>query len=170
MHRSLWVPGGRAEPFFPLCPCRSSWIRRPRASAALPTTRVAAYARSDIIHTRSQQFAWFSHACCCGNCLTVPFADHRRAKHRYRNRLHQCRSAAGSVARCATRRCATRLGRVSRQPGNAKHPDLLGPAARHYYYFLRTDSRIHASGLIFAPQHEGKAVGVVHHRWLLPAA
>ncbi len=49
MHCSLWVPGSRAEPFFPLCPRRSSWIRCPRAGAALPSARVAAYAPSGII-------------------------------------------------------------------------------------------------------------------------
>ena len=82
----------------------------PGPAPRLPPARVAAYALSGIIRTRSRRYASFSHACCCGNCLTAPFADHRRAERRYRNRLHQCRSAAGSVARCATRQCATRLG------------------------------------------------------------
>jgi hypothetical protein len=74
------------------------------------------------------------------------------------------------VAPCATRQCATPLGRVSPQSGNAKHPALLRPATRHYYYFLQTGSRRHADGLTFVPQHEGKAAWVVHHRWLRPAA
>ena len=50
MHRSLWVPGRRAEPFFPLCPRYSSWIRcRFRAAAGLPPARVAAFGPSGII-------------------------------------------------------------------------------------------------------------------------
>ncbi len=95
MYRSLWVPGSRAEPFFPLCPRRSSWIRCPRAGAGLPPARVAAYAPSDIIRTRSRRCASFWRACCCGNCLTALFADRLRAERRRRNRFHQCRFAVG---------------------------------------------------------------------------
>src|SRR6516225_535258 len=32
VHCSLWVPGGRAEPLFPLCPSGSAWIRGRRAT------------------------------------------------------------------------------------------------------------------------------------------
>ena len=64
MHRSLWVPGSRAEPFFPLCPRRSSWIHYPQASAGLPPARLAAYAPSDIIRTRSLRYESSSHASC----------------------------------------------------------------------------------------------------------
>ena len=37
-------------------------------------------------------------------------------------------------------------------------PTLWSQRLDRYYYFLRTDSRRHAVGLTFVPQHEGKAV------------
>ena len=52
MHCSLWVPCGRAEPFFPLSPRRQSWIISPRAAAGLPAPGLAS-APSGIIRTRS---------------------------------------------------------------------------------------------------------------------
>src|SRR5258708_1731371 len=54
LHRFLWVPDRRAEPFFPLCPRRSSWIRCLQAGVGIPPARVAEYAPSGIIPTRSQ--------------------------------------------------------------------------------------------------------------------
>ena len=61
-----------------LCPHRSSWIHYPPASARLPPARLTAYAPNDIIRTRSQRYASCSHACYCGNCITVPFVDRAR--------------------------------------------------------------------------------------------
>src|ERR1041385_7916670 len=52
LYCSLWVPGCRAEPFFPLCPRRSSWIRCTQTGTGFPATRVAAHVLSDIIHIR----------------------------------------------------------------------------------------------------------------------
>ena len=103
MYRSLWVPGGRAEPFFPLCPRRSSWIRCPRAGAELPPARVAAHAPSGIIRTRSQRYASFWRASCCGNCLTALFAGCLQAERRHRTRLPRCNFAGLNVLRCANR-------------------------------------------------------------------
>jgi hypothetical protein len=108
VHRSLWVPGGRAEPFFPLCPRRSSWIRCPPVGAELPPARVAESAPSGIIRTRSRRYAWCWRAFCCGNCITALFVVRLRAERGRRNRFHRCRFAAGSVARCATHLRATR--------------------------------------------------------------
>jgi SRSO17 transposase len=84
-------------------------IRCPRAGAGLPATRVAAHAPSDIIPTRSRLCASFWRACCCGNCLTALFAGCLQTERRHRNQFHQCRFAAGSVARCAMRPRATGL-------------------------------------------------------------
>src|SRR4030095_9154060 len=53
----LRVSGGRANPFFPLRPRRSSWIHCPQVSAGIPPTRFAAYAPSGITPTRSQHSA-----------------------------------------------------------------------------------------------------------------
>ena len=170
MYCSLWVPGSREEPFFPLCPSRSSWTRCPQAGGGLPATRVAAYAPSDITRTRSQHCESLWRIYYCGNCLIAPFADRLRAERRYRNPLHQCRSAVRHVAQCAKAPCATRHGRVSPRRGNARHRCPRVPVARQYYYSLRTDSRRHSVGLTFVLQHEGKAASAVHHRWLLPAA
>ena len=41
MYCSLWVPCGRAESFFPLCPCRSNRTRRIRPRPRLPAARFA---------------------------------------------------------------------------------------------------------------------------------
>ena len=54
VHRGLWVPCGRAEPFFPLSPRRQSWTISPRAAAGLPAARLIASDPSVIIRTRSQ--------------------------------------------------------------------------------------------------------------------
>ena len=110
VHCSVWVPGSREEPFFPLSPRWPTWICCPRAGSGLPPARVAAHAPSVIIQTRSRRFASLWRACCCGSCLIALFADRLRAERQHRNRLHQCRSAFGSVARCPTSPCATRLG------------------------------------------------------------
>src|SRR5215471_17120062 len=99
MHCGLWVPGSRAEPFFPLCPSRSFWIRCPQARARLPATRVAASGPSDITRIPSPAFAFIWRACCCGNCLTAHFADRLRVEHRYRNLLHRCRFVFWHAAR-----------------------------------------------------------------------
>src|SRR5262249_10318132 len=53
MYRGLWVPGGRTEPFFPLCPRRPCWIISPGVAAELPPPRVAAFAPNVITRTRS---------------------------------------------------------------------------------------------------------------------
>src|SRR5262249_28000975 len=155
---------------FPLCPSRSPWIRCRRAGAELPATRVAAHAPSVIIHTRSRRCALFWRAGCCGSCLIALFADRLRAERWHLNRLHQCRSAFWNVARYAMPPCATRHDSVSLQPGNAIHPGLLVSAARHYYYFLQTDSTTRVVGPTSGLQYEGKAVWVDHHRSPLPAA
>ncbi len=101
---------------------------------------------------------------------TARFAGYLQAERRYRNPLRQCRSVAAGVARYAIRRSATRLGRVSPQRDNARHPHLLAPAVGHYYYFLQTGSTTREAGPTFDPAREGKAVEVVDHRWRLPAA
>jgi SRSO17 transposase len=97
------------EPFFPLCPRRSSWIHCPRAIPGLPPARVTGSAPSGIIRTRSRRYALFWRACCCGNCLTAPTADLLPAEGRSRNQFHRCTFAAGSAAQCATLPRATRL-------------------------------------------------------------
>jgi hypothetical protein len=86
MHRSLWVPRSRAEPFFPLCPRRPSWIHHTQAGKGLPPAR---HAPSGIIRTRLRRCVSSWRVCCCGNCLTVLFADRARndPPHRYRLQL-----------------------------------------------------------------------------------
>ena len=81
--------------------------------------------------------------------------------------MQVCRSARGSVCQGPVRNSTWLSFSTARQ---RQTPRPRVPAARQYYYFLRTDSRRHSVGLTFVPQHEGKAAWVVHHRWLLPAA
>ena len=110
MHCSLWVPGSRAEPFFPLCPRRSSWIRCPTAGTVLQPARVTAYAPSGIIPTRSRRCELSSRACYCDKRRIAPTADLLQTDRRHRNPLHQYRSAAGSVVGCAMLPHSTRSG------------------------------------------------------------
>src|ERR1700741_2560673 len=88
LHRSLWVPGGRAEPFFPLCPRRSSWTLCPPVGAGLPPARITAPVPSAITRTRSRRYELSWRACCCGNCRIAPTADLLPAERRRRNRFH----------------------------------------------------------------------------------
>jgi SRSO17 transposase len=53
-HRSLWVPGGREEPFFPLSPRRKTRIHQLRTDAGLQAARVAELVPSGIIPIRSR--------------------------------------------------------------------------------------------------------------------
>src|SRR5712691_9155012 len=75
MYRCIWVPDGRAEPFFSLCPRRPCWTISPEAAAELPPTRVAASDPNGIIHPLSPRCGFSSPANCSGSCLTVPSAE-----------------------------------------------------------------------------------------------
>jgi hypothetical protein len=75
MYGSVWVPGKRAEPFFPLNPRRPCWTMRRTAATGLPAARLAACARSGIIRSRSQPCGSLWPAVSSRCCLTVPAAD-----------------------------------------------------------------------------------------------
>src|SRR4051794_2055098 len=74
MYRCVWVPDGRAEPFFPLCPRRPCWTISPGAAAGLPPARIAAFAPRGIIHPPSLPYGLSSLANCSSSCLAVLFA------------------------------------------------------------------------------------------------
>ena len=165
MHRSLWVPGGREEPFFPLCPRRPSWIRCPRTGAGLPPARIAEHAPSDIIRTRSRRYASFWRACCCSNCLTALFAGCLRTERRHRTRLPRCNFAGVSVLRGATRRRAIRLPGARPQRYSAHRPFPFPPTPCAGRCPLQTDNRTRAAGLpCFGPTDAGTTTGVSQHR------
>ena len=109
MYRCVWVPDGRAEPFFPLCPRRPCWTISPGAAAGLPPARVAASAPNDIIPTPSPRCGLSSPANCSGSCLTVPSAEPERAANlQHRHLLPRRRSVGGNGwALCARRLRAT---------------------------------------------------------------
>src|SRR5258705_11139814 len=133
MYRSLWVSGSRADPFFPLCPRRSSWIRRPRTSHGLPAPRVAAHAPSDIIRTRSRHYISFWRAFCCGNYLTAPTADLLLAERRHRNRSHPCRfcrGERGSVCHASVRHSTSLSLSTTRQRQPPTPFDTIGKPLR----------------------------------------
>ena len=77
VHRRLWVPDQRAEPFFPLSARRQSWIISPGTAGELPPARVAASAPNGIIPTPLPRCGLPLRTNCSGNCLTVPSADPR---------------------------------------------------------------------------------------------
>ena len=78
------------------------------APGPAPDFRPRGDAPSGIIRTRSRRCASSWRACCCGNCLTVLFADRARddPRHRYRLRL-RTRSGANDSALCARHPRAT---------------------------------------------------------------
>src|SRR5207245_5904436 len=71
----LWVPGGRAEPCFPLRSCRSSGLARPRNAAQVPPSGFARYAWSGITPGPLLRFDKPSHGFCSGNSRVVLFVD-----------------------------------------------------------------------------------------------
>src|SRR5438477_5511707 len=120
MHCSLWVPGSRAEPFFSLCPRRSSWIRCPQARAGLPPARFAAYVLRGITRTRSLPSGSPLHRSYSSALLSVLFVDpppdNRRRQ--YRHQRYTRRGGNDSV-QCAMSRPEVPLRGVSRLPYSA---------------------------------------------------
>ncbi len=92
--------GSSTEPFLPLCHAPAIGPSS-HPGVTSPPARVPGTAP---IHTRLPRCASFWRVCCCGNCLTVPFADRAQddPPHRYRLRP-RTRSAANGSAQCATR-------------------------------------------------------------------
>jgi hypothetical protein len=78
VHRRLWVPDWRAEPFFPLSARRQSWIISPGVAAGLPPARVAASAPNGIILNPSPHCGLPSPANFSSSCLTVPSVEPNR--------------------------------------------------------------------------------------------
>ncbi len=72
---ALWVPGGRAEPFFPLRSRRSSGLTRPGNAAQVPPSGFARYAWSGITPGPLLPFDKPSHGFCSDNSRVVPFVD-----------------------------------------------------------------------------------------------
>src|ERR1700758_2141040 len=75
LYCGLWVPGGRTEPFFPLCPCRSIGLTHPRSAAAVPPSGFARSVSSGIILSRSPPYAKPLLAFSCGSCPAVLFVE-----------------------------------------------------------------------------------------------
>jgi hypothetical protein len=158
MYRSLWVPGGRAEPFFPLCPRRSSWIRCPPATAALPATGFVAFGLRGIIRTRSLLSESHLHASCSSAFLSVPFVDPvpDNPQRQYRHRRCTRRGGNDSV-RCAMSLPEVPLRRVSQRQCNASWP-ANRPAAGHAHSLRRIDNnRTRSSPCLFLPNRCGQS-------------
>src|SRR5215469_16186246 len=75
LYCGLWVPGGRTEPFFPLCPCRSTGLTRPRSATSVPPSGFARYVSSAIILSRSPPYDKPLLAFSCGSCPAVRFVE-----------------------------------------------------------------------------------------------
>jgi SRSO17 transposase len=95
MYRCVWVPDGRAEPFFPLCPRRLCWAICPGTTAGLRPARFAASAPNDITHPPSPRCGLSYPANCSGSCLSVPSAAPERAVNLQHRRLLRRRNSVG---------------------------------------------------------------------------
>lgn len=139
MYRCVWVPDGRAEPFFPLCPRRPCWTISPGTAAGVPSTRVAASAPNAITPTRSPRSTSESRATCFGNFLTAPSVGRRQDS---RRRLPQCspRNAGGHGVRFARDRPTTARRRVSSAIDTARSLSH-SPAVARCWSLPRTGSR-----------------------------
>ena len=111
MYRRVWVPDGRAEPFFPLCPRRPCWIISPGTAAGLPPARIAAFATRGIIHRPSPPYELSSPANCWGSYPAVLFAAPAGLANLPHPRPLPRRRAVGGNGwvRCARHRRATSL-------------------------------------------------------------
>ena len=140
MHRSLWVPGSRAEPFFPLCPRRSSWIHYPQDNTALPATGFVAYGLRGITLTRSLRSESPLRGRCSSAFLSVPFVDlvPDNPRRQYRHRRCTRRGGNDSV------RCAMSLPKVLLRSVSQPRCSASWPANRlvagHSRSLRRTDS------------------------------
>jgi len=161
-----WWPSGTV---FPLCQSRSSWNRCPQTGAGLQATRVAAYAPSDITHSRSQHCESLWRTYYCGNCLNAHFADRLRAARRYRSTssMQVCRSARGSVCQGSVRISTWLSFSTARQ---RQTPPPSATSGRQYHYPSELIAEDIPSAELSSSNMRAKAASVVHHRWLLPAA
>src|SRR6202040_4221253 len=71
----LGVPGGRTEPFFPLCSRRSVGLILPRNAHAIPSSGFAPCAGSGIIPAPLLPFVRPSPGSCSGNSRVVLFVE-----------------------------------------------------------------------------------------------
>jgi hypothetical protein len=79
-----------------------------------------------------------------------------QSKPEIRNRRHQCRSVAWSVARYAICHCNNSTW-LSFSTARQRHtPPPSGASGRHYYWLLQTDSTRRAIGLTFVPRMRAK--------------
>src|SRR5579863_9337570 len=127
MYCRIWVPRGRAEPFFPLSPRRPCWTISPGGAAAgLPPAWVAASAPNGIILNRSPPCGLPSPANFSSSCLTVPSVEpNRPADPRRQCQLRSHKMQGGNDwAPCAKRPPVTLPGRTSPARCNASLPGI----------------------------------------------
>ena len=157
MYCGLWVPGSRAEPFFPLCPRRSSWIRCHQDSAAIPATGFAFDLRGTIL-TPSPPSEPPLRGNCSNAFLSVPFVGLAPDNLRRQYRRRRCKRRGGNdLVRCAMSLPEVLLRSVSQPQCSASWP-ANRPVAGHSRYLRRTDSTEPA--IVFAgfcPIGAGKA-------------
>jgi len=165
MYCRLWVPGQRAEPFFPLSPRRPCWIINPGAAAGLPPTWVAASAPNAIIPAQSLRCGLSPPASCSGSCLIVPSAE-PAANLQHPRLLPQRKSVDGNGwAQNAMHPRAIALYRVSLKQYSAS---LLvsRPLAVQLNFPQHTDSKVHEPGpRCCGPTYAGRTTDLGRGRW-----
>src|SRR5260370_8710024 len=125
----VWVPGYRAEPFFPLSPHRPYWTISPGAAAGLPPARVAASAPHGIILNPSPHCGLPSPATFSSSCLNVPSVEPNRPADPRRQcqlRSHTMQGGNDWVP-CATRPPAPLPARPPPPRCNPAFPPLPAP-------------------------------------------
>ena len=167
VHRRLWVPDRRAEPFFPLNPGPPCWTISPGAAAGLPPARVAESVPNDIIPAQLPRCGLSPLANCSGSYLTVPSVEPSGTASLQHPHLHpQCRSVDGNDwARCAMNPRAIALYTASLEQSSASFP-VSRPLAIHSNSPRHTDSKVHEPGPRYSgPTYAGRTTDPCRDRW-----
>src|SRR5262249_41477176 len=99
----LWVPCRRAEPFFPLSPCRQCWTTRPRVLGNVHAARRRGCDPNAIIQSPSPRFVWPLPQQYFDSYLAVLFVGQN-----FYNTVVLVRSKNAGLGKCLSKKAAGR--------------------------------------------------------------